>query len=166
MASIIAILSLVSAIILQTSIVVRINMLHGAADLVLLTLLGWVIHEPTDTHWRWGILAGSLVGISSVLPFWIPLLEYLLVIWLLNGLQKRLWQAPMLIFFATIFFGTFIIFSMDLIYLWFSGVSFAMEIAINYVLLPSLVLNVLFALPVYGIMGELTKQVYPPEVET
>ena len=94
-------------------------MLHGAADLVLLTLLGWVIHEPTDTHWRWGILAGSLVGISSVLPFWIPLLEYLLVIWLLNGLQKRLWQAPMLIFFATIFFGTFIIFSMDLIYLCF-----------------------------------------------
>ena len=72
----------------------------------------------------------------------------------------------MLIFFGTIFFGTFIIFSIDLIYLWFSGVSFALEIAINYVLLPSLVLNVLLALPVYGIMGELTKQVYPLEVET
>ncbi len=166
MASLIATLSLVLAIILQTTIIVQINMLNGAADLVLLTLLGWVIHEPTDTHWRWGILAGYLVGLSTALPLWIPLLEYLLVIFLLSRLQTRLWQAPMLIYFATIFFGTFIIFSIDFIYLLLSGEPFALETSINYFLLPSLVLNVLFALPVYGIMGELAKQVYPPEVET
>ncbi len=102
-------------------------------------------------------------GINKTL---IPLVEYLLVIWLLKGLQMRLWQAPMLIFFASIFFGTFIIFSIDFIYLWFSGTLFALDTAINNILLPSLVLNVLFALPVFGIMSELSKQVYPPEVET
>jgi rod shape-determining protein MreD len=165
MAILIATLSLLIAVILQTSIIVRINILHGAADLVLLTLIAWVLHERANSNYRWGILAGLLVGFASALPFWLGTVEYLLVVLILGGIQMRVWQAPLLILFSTVFLGTFIINGMDFLYLWIAGVSFAFEEVFNLVILPSLVLNVILALPVFAIIGELAKQVYPPEVE-
>lgn len=165
MATLIASLSILIAVILQTSIIVRINILHGAADLVLLTLIAWVIHEQVNFSFRWGLFAGLLVGFASALPFWLGAIEYVLVILILGGIQMRVWQAPLLILFSTVFLGTFIINGMDFLYLWIAGVSFSLEEVFNLVILPSLVLNVILALPVFAIIGELAKQVYPPEVE-
>jgi hypothetical protein len=165
MANLVAIFSLVAAIILQTSIVVRINILHGAADLVLLTLLAWVIHDQSDSHWRWGILVGLLVGFATALPFWIVLGEYVMVIWILSAIQARVWQAPMLILFSSVFFGTFIINGIDFLYLWISGISLNIDEVFTLVILPSLVINVILALPIFAIIGEIAKQVFPLEVE-
>jgi cell shape-determining protein MreD len=165
MANLIAILSLIAAAILQTTVGVRVNILYGAADLVLITLLAWIIHDQNASHWRWGILAGVLMGFSSALPFWLVLIEYMLVVWFLGAIQARVWQAPMLILFSSVFGGTFIINSMDFLFLWISGVGLNFDEVFNLVILPSLVLNVILALPIFAIMGELAKQVFPIEEE-
>jgi cell shape-determining protein MreD len=165
MANLIAILSLIAAAILQTTIAVRVNILHGAADLVLITLLAWVIHDQTDSHWRWGILAGAIMGFATALPLWIVVIEYVLVVWMLGAIQKRVWQAPMLILFSSVFWGTFIINAMDFLYLWILGVSLDFDEVFNLVILPSLVLNLILALPIFAVMGELAKQVFPFEEE-
>ena len=164
MANLIAFLSLLLAIILQMTVVTRVNMLHGAADLVLLVLLAWIIHEQTDTHWRWGILAGLLVGLATALPFWIPLIEYIAIVGFVSIIQARIWQAPLLILFTAAFTGTFLINGLDFLFLWLSGTPLVFEEVFNLVLLPSLVLNVLFALPVFGLIGEIAKQFFPAEV--
>jgi rod shape-determining protein MreD len=165
MANLIATLSILIAVILQTTIVVRINILHGSADLVLLTLVAWVIHEQASSGFRWGLLAGLLVGIASAIPFWLVAIEYVLVVTILGAIQARVWQAPLFTLFSSVFLGTFIINSMDFFYLWITGVSLRLDEVFNLVILPSLILNVILALPIYSIMGELAKQVYPPEVE-
>lgn len=165
MANLIAPISLLIATILQTTIVVRINILHGSADLVLLTLVSWVIYEQTNSSFRWGLLAGLLVGIASALPFWLVVIEYVLVVTILGAIQARVWQAPLLLLFSSVFLGTFIIYSMDFLYLWITGVPLNIDEVFNLVVLPSLILNVILALPIHSIMGELAKQVYPPEVE-
>jgi len=165
MVNLIAPISLLIATILQTTIVVRINILHGSADLVLLTLVSWVIYEQTNSSFRWGLLAGLLVGIASALPFWLVVIEYVLVVTILGAIQARVWQAPLLLLFSSVFLGTFIIYSMDFLYLWITGVPLNIDEVFNLVVLPSLILNVILALPIHSIMGELAKQVYPPEVE-
>ena len=165
MANLIASLSILIAVILQTTIVVRINILHGAADLVLLTLIAWVIHEQADSSLRWGLLAGLLVGFASALPFWLTAVEYILVVSILGAVQARIWQAPLFILFSSVFLGTFIINGMDFLYIWITGVPLNFDEVFNLVILPSLVLNIILALPIHSIMGELAKQVYPPEVE-
>lgn len=165
MANLIASISLLIAVILQTTIFVRINILYGAADLVLLTLVSWVIYEQIDSSFRWGLLAGLLVGIASALPFWLVVIEYVLVVTILGTIQARVWQAPLLLLFSSVFSGTFIINSIDFFYLWITGVPLNIDEVFNLVILPSLVLNIILALPIYSIMGELAKQVYPPEVE-
>jgi cell shape-determining protein MreD len=165
MATLVASLSLLIAVIFQTTIVVRVNILHGSADLVLLTLVAWVIYEQSNSNFRWGLLAGLLVGIASALPFWLEVIEYTLVVTLLGAIKARVWQAPLLLLFSSVFLGTFIINSMDFFYLWITGVPLNIDEVFNLVVLPSLVLNVILALPTYSIMGELAKKVYPPEVE-
>lgn len=163
MGTIIPFVSLVVAAIFQTTIVFQITMLQGSADLVLLTMLGWALHEPTETHWRWGILAGFLVGAASATPLWLPLIGYLGVVGLVSLLQARIWQAPILILVTATLIGNFWVYGLELGYLWLSGAEFTFTEALNLVLLPSLVLNILLVLPVFGFMSELAKLVYPPE---
>jgi len=165
MANLIPIASFLIAFILQTSIIVRINILHGAADIVLLTLIAWAIHDQSTANFRWGLLAGLMVGVASALPYWLGGIEYLLVILILSAIQVRVWQAPMLLLFSSVFIGTFIINGMDILYLFITGVPLIIDEVFNLVILPSLILNIILALPVFAIMGELAKQVYPPEVE-
>lgn len=105
------------------------------------------------------------MGLASAIPFWLVMIEYMLVVWLLRAIQARVWQAPMLILFSSIFGGTFIINSMDFLFLWISGVELNFDEVFNLVILPSLVLNMILALPIFAIMGELAKQVFPLEEE-
>lgn len=165
MANILAIILMVFAVILQTTLGVRITILSGAVDLALLTLLGWVLHEPRDDHWHWGILIGCLVGISSAIPLFIPLIGYLLVLLFVFVLQSRLWHAPIVILLLVTFIGTFILNGLELTYIWLSGADFTFVEALNLVLLPSLVLNLLIVLPIYAVIGEFAKMVFPLEVE-
>lgn len=165
MSTLIPFVSLVAAAIFQTTVISQITLLQGSADLVLLTMLGWVLHEPMETHWRWGILAGILVGAASAVPFWIPVIGYLGAVGFVSFLQSRIWQAPILILVSSTLVGNFWIYGLELGYLAASGAAFSFTEALNLVLLPSLVLNMLSVLPVYGLMSELAKLVYPPEAE-
>jgi cell shape-determining protein MreD len=165
MANLLAILLMFFAVILQTTLGVRINILSGSVDLALLTLLSWVLHDPRENQWQWGILIGGLVGASSAIPFFIPLIGYLLVLLLVYLFQSRLWQAPILILFLVTFMGTFILNGLELTYIWLSGAVLTYNEALNLVLLPSLVLNLIIVLPIYAIIGEFAKMVFPLEVE-
>jgi len=50
------------AIILQTSIVSRMTLLSGNADLILLVLAAWGLQERARGTWAWGMAASLLVG--------------------------------------------------------------------------------------------------------
>lgn len=165
MATLLPFVSLITAAILQTTIVSQITMLQGSADLVLLTLLSWVLLERSATHWRWGLVAGVLIGGASAVPIWVPVVGYSLVVGFISVLQTRIWQAPILILFLATLFGNFVVYGLELTYVRISGATFNFIEALNLVLLPSLVLNMLLVLPLYGFINGLAKQVYPLEVD-
>jgi hypothetical protein len=73
------------AVILQTSIVARIALLNGAADLVLLVLAAWGLQERVRDAWIWGAAAGLLNGLISGTPWYVYLVGYLAVIALAYG---------------------------------------------------------------------------------
>lgn len=165
MAKIMPILLLVGAVILQTTIVTRINMLHGAADLVLLVLLGWVLQADEKSHWHWGVLAGLLVGVSSALPFWLPVVGYTMVIAIVVFFQRQLWQVPVWSLLIITFIGTFAVYGIEVIFLWIIGVPITLGEVFNIVLLPSVIMNILIVIPIHALVGEVVKLVYPREVE-
>ena len=153
------------AILLQNSIVNQISMLYGSADLVLLVLITWILQSDEKRFWGVGLIAGFFIGLASALPIWLPIIEYLLIVGIITYLQRRVWQVPIWLLLTSTIIGTVITYGIELLYLTFVGVGINLSDAFNLLLLPSIVLNIIFSLPIYGVLGEISKMLYPEKVE-
>ncbi|HKY53308.1 MAG TPA: hypothetical protein VJM08_03335 [Anaerolineales bacterium] len=166
MRNLIALPVILLAVILQTAIVSRIYLLSGIADLPLVMLAAWALQKEVDTAWHWAVATGLLVGFVSALPMIAPILGYFAVVVLAQILQGRVWQAPLLAMFSVTFFGSVIasIFTFSILRL--SDVTLPVGDVLGMLTLPSVLLNMLLAIPVYAVMRDLARWVYPTlEVE-
>jgi hypothetical protein len=166
MRNLIAVPVILLAVTLQSAIVSRVNLLSGIADLPLVMLAAWAMQEEVETAWHWAIAAGVLVGFVSGLSWLVPVLGYLFVIALAQVLQRRVWQAPLLAMFSITFLGTIGLSFFSLVVLRFSGITLPVADVFGLITLPGILLNMLLAVPVFAVMRDLARWVYPaPEVE-
>ena len=166
MRNLIAVPVILLAVTLQSAIVSRVNLLSGIADLPLVMLAAWAMQEEVETAWHWAIAAGVLVGFVSGLSWVVPVLSYLFVIALAQVLQRRVWQAPLLAMFSITFLGTIGLSFFSLVVLRFSGIALPVVDVFGLITLPGILLNMLLAVPVFAVMRDLARWVYPaPEVE-
>lgn len=156
-----AIIFLGIATILQTTIASRITLIQGSSDIVLLVFIGWVLHEETLGRWQWALVAGIAIGVGSELPIWLPIIPYLMLGGLITIVKQRIWELPIISLFAAALIGTFLTLIIQWIYLLLLGVPIDLESALNLVILPSIVLNMLLAFPIYALMGEFVTRIYP-----
>ena len=148
---------------LQMGVVSRIPLLNGTADIILLVLIAWSLHERVKTAWFWTFLAGAVVSFVSALPFFTPLWGYLLVVALARLIRRRVWQTPILAMLITTFLGSLITLGMDWIGLQFQTGAYPLLETLNLIIMPSILLNLLLALPVYALTNDLADFVYPEE---
>ena len=160
MRNLIAVPVILLAVILQSSIVSRITLLTGTADLPLVMLAAWAMQDDVETAWHWAFAMGVLVGFVSGLSWVVPLASYILVIVLAQVLQRRVWQAPLLAMFSVTFLGTIGLSVFSLVVLRFSGISLAIADVFGLVTLPGILLNMLLAIPVFAVMRDLARWVY------
>ena len=166
MRNLIAVPVIILSIILQSSIVSRITLLSGVADLPLVVLAAWALQDEVETAWHWAIGAGLLIGFVSGISWLVPVLSYLVVVGLAQVLQRRVWQAPLLAMFSVTFLGTIGLSAFSLAALRFSGISLAVADVFGLLTLPSILLNMLLAIPVFAVMRDLARWVHhAPEVE-
>ena len=166
MRNLIAVPVIALAVILQSSIVSRVTLLSGIADLPLVMLAAWAMQDEVETAWHWAIATSLLVGFISGLSWPVPLLSYLVVVALAQMLQRRVWQAPLLAMFTVTFLGTIGLSIFSLVTLRFSGIPLSIADVFGLLTLPSILLNMLLAIPVFAVMRDLARWVYPaPEAE-
>lgn len=157
MANLFSAILIIGASILQGTLVTRIKLLQGHADLVLLVIVAIILQDDIKPDWRWGLLAGLILSLSSALPLWVLLASYTATTIICYLLRKRVLQVPMLTLFTSILIGTLIIDGSTLIYLWLIANPLNLLDAVNFVMLPRIVLNMLLALPIFALIGELSK---------
>ncbi len=150
---------------LQSVIISRLPLLSGTADLVFLVLLAWSLQSRVRYSWLWALIGGLLVSLTSAIPYFAPLFGYMIVVVIARLLQRRLWQIPILAMFATTVVGTLIVNILEIAALFVAGKAIPFQDGFTYITLPSALLNLLLALPVYIIMTDLARWVYPEEVE-
>ncbi|MFN2176777.1 MAG: hypothetical protein ACK2U3_12570 [Anaerolineales bacterium] len=155
-----------SLLILQTVILSRITLLHGSADLIMLAVISWALQKRVKTAWFWAIIGGLLVGVVSAVPFFIPVLGFLMIIAIAAVLRQRVWQVPILAMFVTTFIGTLVVQIISAIALNISGTPLEIFDVLFLITLPSLLLNLLLAAPIYFLFGDLAKWLYPGELTT
>lgn len=161
--SLIAFPLLALVVILQSTVVSQIMLLAGYADLMLVVLAAWALKVDASIAWLWAISGGVMVSFVSGMPWPVTLIGYLFVVLLAQLLRKRIWQAPLLAAFSVIFVGTVSMNGLALIVLNLSGTPLPIGDSLGLVLLPSLLLNLLFAVPVYVMMRDLAQWVNPSQ---
>lgn len=165
MSVLIAIPILGAMLILQTAVFSKMTLLHGTTDLVMLTVIAWALQKRAQTAWQWGIIGGLFVSFVTGLPFFVPLISYLAAVGLALILRQRVWNIPILAMFIVTFVGTFLTQAFSVIALRITGVTIPVIQGLNTITLPSLILNLLVALPIYALIGELANILYPEELE-
>jgi len=151
-------------LILQSVIVSRITLLHGSADLIMLAVISWALQKQVKNAWFWAIIGGLLVGVVSALPFFIPVLGFLLIVTIAVLLKQRVWQVPIFAMLLTTFIGTLLFHFISVITLTVSGVPMEIIDVLFLITLPSLLLNLLLAAPIYFLFGDLAKWLHPGEL--
>jgi len=151
--------------ILQSTIVSRMALLNGTADLILLFILAWALQDRVESAWQWSIIGGIFASLYSALPFGSYVIAYIVATSVTRMLKRWVWKAPFLAMLVATFIGTLIVFLVALITRAISGVNIPMTSALNLILLPGLLLNLILAIPVYSIVHDLAGWLYPEELE-
>jgi hypothetical protein len=166
MRNLVAVPVILLSVILQSAMISRIYLLSGFADLPMVLLAAWALQEEVDSAWHWAVAMGVLVGFVSGIQWFVPVFGYLIIVGLAQVLQRRVWQAPLLAMFSITFLGTIVLSVLSLAVLRFSGVPMPVGDVLGLLTLPGVLLNMLIAIPVYAVMRDLARWVYPnPEVE-
>lgn len=151
--------------IFQSAVVSRLPLLHGTADLILLVVIAWALQERVRSAWQWALIAGLVIGYLSALSLIIPLIGYLLVTGMALLLRQRVWQVPILAMLVVTFIGTLLINIMTAIYLNIIGTPLPILDTLNLIILPSTILNLIIAIPVYALVKDFSEWVYPEEID-
>jgi hypothetical protein len=153
MAALVSIPVLALALIIQTAILSRINLLSGSADLILLIVAGWGLQVRSRSAW------------VSALPMFVPVAGYLLTMAVARLLQRRIWQAPLLAMFAVTFAGTLAMQLITYVTLWLLGSPLPLGDSFSQIILPSILLNLLLSIPLHALMRDLARWLHPREAE-
>lgn len=151
------------AVILQSSVISQIQLLSGYADLPLVMLSAWALQQRVKSAWHWAVLACVMLGFVSKMPWPVTLVGYLAIVFVAQALQRRVWQAPLLAMFSLTFVGTIFMHILSFVVLRILGTPFLFGDVMSLITLPNLLLNMLFAIPVYTFMRDLARWVYPEE---
>lgn len=151
------------AVILQTSVISQINLISGYADLPLILLAAWALQERVTSSWHWTVTVCLMLGFVSAMPWLVVAVGYLGVVFVAQILQRRIWQAPLLAMFSVVFIGTLFMHLLSFAVLRISGTPFLFSDVMGLITLPSLLLNMLFSIPIYTFVRDLAGWVYPAE---
>lgn len=166
MATLISLPLLGFVLMLQVAIFSNLRILFGTADLVLLAVIAWTLNEKVKNGLVWAAVGGLMVSLISSLPFYPSLIGYILVGVLAELIKRRIWQIPILAMLFVTVVGTILVQIISLAVLQFVGTGLEWIESINLVILPSTLLNLILALPVYLLIGDLVNLVYPAESDS
>lgn len=158
-------ISLVVFYILQSAVFSQAALISGTADIILLFLAAWSLQQQVKNSLLWTVIAGLLISTVSAMPYYAPLIGYIGVFGMSKFLQIRVWQSPILAMFIVTLIGTIFQQFVYIIALQVSGAPISWTLSLDHVVIPSLLLNLIFAIPIFGIVSDLVGRIYPLEAE-
>lgn len=153
------------AIMLQYGVVGRAQLAAGFGDIVLLFVAAWSLHQHLRRFWVVIVLFGALVGFMSAVPTLAILAVYLAVYFAAASIRFHTWQSPLLAMFVLTFFGTLLEHTVFVAVQLLNGASVSIPDAVGEVLLPSVLINMLLAIPVHALIQEVTRSITPTGLE-
>lgn len=149
--------------ILQTTIVSEVRLLHGAADLTLVWLAAWGLTSKDRSGYLLAFFAGGLVSYVSALPWYVYPISYLVAIAIARYVSTQLWQSPLLSMFAITLLASIVLYLASMAGLRINGTEYSWQVSLSNVIIPSIFLNLLLAIPIYALGRDFSGWVYRNE---
>lgn len=165
LAYLISTVGFVLALMLQYGIFSRWTLLAGSADVVLLFIIAWCLHERSRRGWILVLVFGVIVGFISAMPWFFPVGIYMAVYLAARYLRVWVWQTPLLGMFLLTFVATLLTQLATIAYMFVMRLPFSVTDALINVTLPSLLLNIFMSIPVHAIVIEMARSAYPKGLE-
>lgn len=168
MGTVVGLFYLSITIMLQLAVFSRLPLLNGTADIVLLTLIVWALQENVKTReiWFWTLFGAIFIGFISAVPFIAIVFPYVLIVLMVRWLQQRIWKASIWALLISVVLGTLFQQTVILLVLRIiNNIPLPLSESYIFVILPSMVLNLLFAVPIYLLIKDIAEWLYPVEVE-
>jgi hypothetical protein len=157
--------TIIFLVILQSTIVSRINLSFGSADIVMLVLIALGLQPNTKRTLLWFTLGGLLLAIISAVPLMYPLIPYIIISLIIDYLKKRIWRIPLLLMLLVSFLGTVICNIAAYAAISLTRVPLPLSESINNVILPSIALNILLGIPIFLLVRDWSKWLNPRDDE-
>ncbi len=142
--------------VLQTVAVSRIRIISGFGDIILLAIASWIIIDEDGNYLAWAIIAGFLISILSALPISATFLIYIFTALIAKIASRIFWQSPILALFSSALVATLVKFIIEFLTLQFSNIQVPFQLSVTSILLPTLLLNLFYAFPIYILMGDVS----------
>lgn len=163
MAVLMAFLVFIPLLVIQIGILSNLPLLQGYPDLILLAILAWSLRPEVRTAWQWGVIGGLLMTLVSAMPVGVYLIAYLLVVAIAQMTRRMIWRLPFLTMLVMTIIGTFLTEVVSLVVLQLIGRDLPIGFVFGTIFIPSVLYNLILALPIYAVIGELARWVYPVE---
>jgi hypothetical protein len=156
---------LILLLIIQMTIGRNFHLVGGTANLVLLWIVCWGLHKQGKHVWYGAIFAGLIFSYSSAMPWYAVFIGFIFAAGASRFFSKRFWQNPLIALFLVSFISSLFMNLIEYIVLRVNGVLLAWQLSLTHVILPSIFLDLILALPVYALVHDMSHWVYPVEVE-
>jgi rod shape-determining protein MreD len=155
---------LMLAAVIDASVLSHLRYANGQPSLLLLILAAWVLLVSLDEALPWAIMGGIFADLLSVTPTGASSLGFVLMMLALKfnfgQVGRRNWVLPPL----AVILGTLIYQAVVLVFLILSGWAVSPLGALLRWMLPSLVMNALGMVIVFGVMGRVVEFFRPPRI--
>lgn len=154
---------LIAMLVLQTTLVSEVRLLHGSADLILVWLAVWGLTSKDRSGYLLAFFAGGLVSYVSALPWYVFPGGYVLTIAIARYVSSQLWQSPLLSMFAITLVTSILLYLISMIGLSINGTVYSFQTSLYNVIIPSIFLNLLLAIPIFAIGKDFSGWVFRNE---
>lgn len=148
---------------IQITISSKVQLLDGFADITLVWLAAWVLLSRVKKSWIWVGIAIIMTAFVSAVPWYAIFLGYSIIFILGFSIKKRLWQSPILSFFVVLILGSAINYLIHFLVLRSTGTNLLWVDAVQRVIIPSTIINLIVALPIYLIARDFSTAIFLEE---
>jgi len=141
------------AAILNTTLMAELRVGQGAPDLVFMLVIAWGLLSDLRDGLLWAVVGGVIVDSLSVAPLGTTALGLVIVVFAANTAFGQVSRRNVIIPPLVALVGTPIVHAGIILVLRSQGYAVPLMTGLVYVMLPTLVFNVLLILPVFRIVG-------------
>ena len=151
--------------ILQTTIISKVLFENGSANLLLITIIIWGLHDRSKGSWILAIISAVLLTSLSSVPFGVYILVFLVINLIVLLIRGKIWKTPFLVLILLVIAGTIIEHAFSYLGLLLTGFNASIGIIFTSVTIPSIILNLFWTFPIFLILNQLLNKLFPSPEE-